>query len=170
MDDLEIGDYGELRLRGEPNPFSGVPSDDIIIVTGRVLDVDDTGVTIAAISGGGVRQIPRVLIVEWTSVEPPAPAVGVLDAQRRPVLVRLYPGRTQTDAATLFAEEATYLAQRGYLPVAQSWAVGEPGVGRVLALGTLGSVALRPKGALTVTYVHRSATGGAAGGDSPTTT
>jgi hypothetical protein len=155
MDDLEIGDYGDLRIRGEPNPFSGAPTDDAV-VTGRVVDVDETGVTIAPVSGGGVRQVSRIRIVEWVEAEPPAPAVGVLDPHRRPVIVRLYPGRTQTDAATLFAEEATYLAQRGFLPVAQSWAVGEPGVGRVLALGTLGAVALRPKGALTVTYVHRS--------------
>ena len=89
-----------------------------------------------------------------------APNVGPLDPHRRPVIVRLYPGRTQTDAATVYVDEAIYLAKNGYLPVAQSWAVGEPGVGRILALGTLGAVALRPKGALTVTCLHRSVTAG----------
>ncbi len=80
-----------------------------------------------------------------------------LDPWVDPVVVRVYPGRTQTDAAALYAEEAVSLALAGYLPVAHSWAVGEPRVGRVLALGMVGAAALRPRGALVVSYVHRDA-------------
>jgi hypothetical protein len=83
-----------------------------------------------------------------------------LDPQRSPVIVRVYPGHRQSDAAVIYGDEAVVLASYGYLPVAHSWAVGEPGVGRVLALGwALGPMApttLRPEGALVVTYVHRS--------------
>jgi hypothetical protein len=52
--------------------------------------------------------------------------------------------------------KAMMIRPYGYLPVAHSWAVGEPGVGRALALGVIGSVAFRSEGALVVTYVHRS--------------
>ncbi len=83
--------------------------------------------------------------------------VGQLDPWVDPVVVRVYPGRTQTDAAAGYAEEAIGFALADYLPVAHSWAAGEPGVGRVLALGVLGATALRPIGALVVTYVHRDA-------------
>lgn len=68
-----------------------------------------------------------------------------------PVVVWNYPGRTQADAAVLFQDHARELAGKGYRPVAQSWAEGRPGAGRVLALG-LYSQALRPNGFLTVTY------------------
>lgn len=67
------------------------------------------------------------------------------------VVVRVYPGRTQADAAGAFQVEAVKVAELGYMPVAQSWADGRPGLGRVLALGLLAS-SMRPNGALTVTY------------------
>jgi hypothetical protein len=155
---IEIGDFIEVRVRGEPNPFSGAPAESTT-TSGRVIDLDGSAVELATDpSGRSTRRIALSGILEWTQDSPPAPNVGTLDPERRPVIVRLYPGRTQTDAASLYAEEAIYLALHGYLPIAQSWATGEPGVGRVLALGMLGAVALRPKGALTVTYVHRSVT------------
>ena len=67
------------------------------------------------------------------------------------VVVRVYPGRTQADAAALFAREARVAAEHGYSPVAQSWADGRPGIGRVMMIGELAE-SIRPKGALTVTY------------------
>jgi hypothetical protein len=78
-----------------------------------------------------------------------------IDPRKEPVIVRVYPGKRQSDAAETYGDEAALLARSGYLPVAHSWAPGEPGVGRFLALGGLGAVALRPEGALVVTYVHR---------------
>lgn len=68
-----------------------------------------------------------------------------------PVVVFSYPGRTQADAAQSFATHAATLAGKGYKPVAQSWAEGRPGIGRVLMLGEAAGM-LRPKGYLTVTY------------------
>ena len=160
VEGIEIGDFIEVTARGEPNPFSGAPGEDTR-TSGRVVEVDASAVELATDpSGRSVRRIALTSILEWAQASPPRPNVGTLDPERCPVIVRLYPGRTQTDAAGLYAEEAIYLALHGYVPVAQSWATGEPGVGRVLALGMLGAVALRPKGALTVTYVHRSLTWG----------
>lgn len=74
------------------------------------------------------------------------------------VVVYNYPGRTQADAATVFAQHAQEMASLGYLPVAQSWAEGRPGVGRVLAIGVFAQ-SLRPNGYLTVTYHRVSADG-----------
>jgi Short C-terminal domain len=75
-------------------------------------------------------------------------------------LVRTYKGRTQSDAAVLFSQEAPLLAAKGYKPISQSWADGRPGMGRVLMLG-LAANAMRPDGTLTVTY-ERTASKGAA--------
>jgi hypothetical protein len=72
-----------------------------------------------------------------------------------PVVVFSYPGRTQADAAVLFAQHARELASQGYRPISQSWGEGRPGAGRVFALGYLGATAIRPKGFLTVTYELR---------------
>lgn len=69
------------------------------------------------------------------------------------VLVRTYKGRTQADAASLFASEAAVLARKGFRPTSQSWGDGRPGAGRIIALGVLASSA-RPDGMLTVTYTR----------------
>jgi hypothetical protein len=67
------------------------------------------------------------------------------------ILVRNYKGRTQADAANIFADEARVLATKGYAPISQSWADGRPGIGRVFAIGLLAN-SIRPEGILTVTY------------------
>lgn len=67
------------------------------------------------------------------------------------VVIRVYPGRTQNDAALLFQGEAQLASGFGYTPISQSWAEGRSGAGRVLALGMFAAV-VRPDGALTVTY------------------
>jgi hypothetical protein len=71
-----------------------------------------------------------------------------------PIVVRAYPGRTQADAAKLFELEARWASPRGYAPTAQSWGDGRPGIGRVLLIGSMASLALRPKGFLSVTYAR----------------
>jgi|SRR5579862_6541702 len=67
------------------------------------------------------------------------------------VLVWSYPGKSMADAAALYAKHAPELATKGYSAVAQSWAEGRPGVGRVLTMGLMAFVD-RPAGFLTVTY------------------
>jgi hypothetical protein len=61
----------------------------------------------------------------------PTPGDGFLD----PVVVVSYPGRTQADAAQIFAKHASELAASGYVPVSQSWAEGRPGIGRAFMMG-----------------------------------
>lgn len=78
----------------------------------------------------------------------------VTSASPDSVAVVSYPGRTQADAAALFSRHAGEMAQQGYRPVAQSWGEGRPGLGRVLALGDA-SLAIKPKGFLSVTYELR---------------
>lgn len=73
-----------------------------------------------------------------------------------PVLIRTYTGRTQDEAAILFAVEAKVLAMHGYSPASQSWADGRPGLGRVITLGLFAN-SLRPDGTLTVTYRRTAA-------------
>lgn len=75
-----------------------------------------------------------------------------------PVVVRTYAGRTQGDAAETFRRDAQKLAARNYFPVSQSWADGRPGIGRVLTLGVFAE-AIRPAGALTVTFELRAPAG-----------
>jgi hypothetical protein len=100
-----------------------------------------------------------VTVIPWTEISD-IELAGLnphrLDPTKSPVVVRVYPGHRQSDAAAIYGDEAVILASHGYLPVAHSWAVGEPGIGRVMAFGMLGAVAMRPEGALVVTYVHRS--------------
>ena len=78
----------------------------------------------------------------------------------REIVVRAYPGRTQADAGALFQLDATEAAKYGYTPTSQSWGEGRPGIARVLTLG-LASMAIRPKGFLTVTDVKAAASPGA---------
>ena len=68
-----------------------------------------------------------------------------------PVVIRVYPGRTQADAARLFQRDAGHAATYGYAPTGQSWGEGRPGLGRVVMLGFY-SLMLKPQGYLTVTY------------------
>ena len=79
-----------------------------------------------------------------------------VDVVRDPVVVMSYPGRTQADAAEMFARHAREMAAMGYAPVSQSWAEGRPGAARLFSLGAAASV-IKPKGFLTVTYVMREA-------------
>jgi hypothetical protein len=67
------------------------------------------------------------------------------------VVIRNYPGRTQADAAVLFANDAQQLSEYGYQPISQSWADGRPSTKRIVAIGLFSLVA-RPPGTLTVTY------------------
>ena len=80
------------------------------------------------------------------------------------VLVRLYPGRTQDQAAQHYGTDAAQLADLGYLPVSQSWAYGQwPSgliiVSVILCIFLIGfvllavMVATKPDGTLAVTYV-----------------
>lgn len=81
---------------------------------------------------------------------------GLISAYRRQwssILVRSYPGRTQADAAAVYAEEAALLAQAGYQPVTQSWGEGRAGVARTAAIELYANV-LRPRGFLTVAYAR----------------
>jgi hypothetical protein len=94
----------------------------------------------------------------WTAPHPGSP-LGSLTVTylaspgtpRPPVLVWSYPGRNQVDAGEAFEAHALELAEDGYVPVAQSWAEGRPGLGRIFMLGLMANVR-RPKGFLTVTY------------------
>ena len=121
------------------------------VVTGRVVDVADDNVVVSESDESEVV-IPLSSIREWDLMGLNAHR---LDPVETPVLVRVYPGDRQSDAAEAYSFEALDLAAHGYFPVAHSWAPGEPGLGRVLALGALGATALRPEGALVVTYIHR---------------
>jgi Uncharacterised protein family UPF0547 len=67
------------------------------------------------------------------------------------VVVRNYPGRSQSEAANTFAQEAQVASRYGYLPVSQSWGEGRAGIKRVALIG-IGSMVWKPKGFLTVTY------------------
>lgn len=94
--------------------------------------------------------------------------VEKLTADRPLTIIRIYPGRTQVDAARVFQAEAKALAERGYAPTSQSWSDGRPGIGRVLTIGLLAGQ-LRPDGSLTVTYQRRDATAtNEGGGDTKT--
>lgn len=75
----------------------------------------------------------------------------ITQANRPPVVVRVYQGKKQFDAEQAFAADASVLAADGYRPTNQRWADGKPGVGRVLAIGIFALVA-KPAGTLTVTY------------------
>ena len=152
INDLEVDDLVTVRRSGGRDPFSGQATTDT--VRGVVDGVDEAGLTIISAATGKPIDIAADTVVD---IEVHGLVVRWLDPEEEPVLVRVYPGGNQVEAAMTYADEAVRLARVGYLPVAQNWAVGEPGLGRVLALGTLGAVALRPQGAMTVTYVHRSA-------------
>jgi hypothetical protein len=121
------------------------------VVTGEVIDIVDDGIVVAEADESEV-EVPLSSIHEWDLIGLNAHR---LDPDKTPVLVRVYPGHRQSDAAEAYGLEALDLAEHGYFPVAHSWAPGEPGVGRVFALGALGATALRPEGALVVTYIHR---------------
>lgn len=78
------------------------------------------------------------------------------------ILVFSYPGRTQADAATLFARHSQNLSAQGYRPISQSWGEGRPGAGRVLMLGEIAE-SIRPNGFLTITYERERPTAAAGG-------
>ena len=83
----------------------------------------------------------------------PVPDYDQMARSASATIVRSYAGRTQADAADLFAREAPRLAQVGYAPISQSWGDGRAGIARVLTLGLLAN-ALRPDGFLTVTFAR----------------
>jgi hypothetical protein len=120
---------------------------------GVVTGADDEALFVSSNPSTPAARVPRTAIryIELAGLN-----AHRLDPRTQAVLVRVYPGHRQSDAAEAYGDEAVVLSRSGYMPVAHTWAPGEPGVGRVLALGVLGAVALRPEGALVVTYVHRS--------------
>ncbi|MET0773121.1 MAG: hypothetical protein ABWZ82_08565 [Candidatus Limnocylindrales bacterium] len=71
------------------------------------------------------------------------------------VLVALYPGKTQEDAATRYAQHVTELGSAGYEPVATSWGEERPSAGTALFAAHL-EEAYRI-GTLLVTYRRRPA-------------
>jgi len=155
LGDLEVGDIVTVVARSnQRDPFTGQATTQTTNVRGTVAAVDRSGLTIISGETGKPHTVPADAVVD---IAFEGMVYRWLDPKSQPVLVRVYPGGNQVEAAMSYADEAVRLARVGYLPVAQSWAVGEPGLGRVLALGTLGAVALRPQGAMIVTYVHRSA-------------
>jgi len=135
------------------NPLAGQPTELTTTVHGVVTATDHEAVYLTGDPSQRATKIPRTEIaeIELAGLNPHR-----LDPKTSPVIVRVYPGHRQSDAAATYADEAVILAGRGYLPVAHSWAVGEPGIGRVMALGMIGAVAMRPEGALVVTYIHRN--------------
>jgi hypothetical protein len=52
----------------------------------------------------------------------------VREAQLPVVIVWSYPGRTQVEAGQLYASHAVQLDAKGYIPIAQSWGEGRPGL------------------------------------------
>ncbi len=78
-----------------------------------------------------------------------------------PVVILLYPGDGQVDAAARYRTHAAQLAAQGYVPVATSWGETRPGAGEALFAAHL-EEAYRV-GTLLVTY-HRRVAGDAAQG------
>jgi hypothetical protein len=72
------------------------------------------------------------------------------------VLIKVYKGKRQSDAAKEFQKEASTLAAQGYMPVSQSWAEGRSGCLRVIMLGFIGALIWKPAGTLTVTYSRQA--------------
>lgn len=68
------------------------------------------------------------------------------------LLVLLYPGNTQIDAAGRYRAHAERLAQHGYAAVATSWGEERPGAGSAFLFGNL-EEAYRV-GTLLVTYLR----------------
>lgn len=88
---------------------------------------------------------------------------------RPPIIVSVYRGRSQEDAARLFQAHAVRLAAEGYYPIGQSWAPGSYGCGCFLMALLLAFVlvgllifvymlVVKPQGTLTVTYEYRAPT------------
>ena len=73
-------------------------------------------------------------------------------SQQHQVLVKVYKGKRQSDAAKDFQKEASSLAAHDYMPVSQSWAEGRSGCMRVILLGFIGALIWKPAGTLSVTY------------------
>lgn len=78
-----------------------------------------------------------------------------------PVVVRVYPGKTQADAAKMVEADAAHAARYGYSPVSQGWSEGRPGIGRVVMIGFY-SLLFKPAGYLSVTYTKAQSAGRAA--------
>lgn len=154
LHDLEVGDVVTVVFetdRRSPDTLQYHRE----TMRGEVLKVDAAGLMIRSSVTGSRTFVAAAAIRDI--VEEGTVFHRRLDPTRQPVVVRVYPGSDQVDAAMAFAREANLLAGVGYLPAIQSWAVGDPGVGDALADGNPGAGANRPQGALTVTYVHRSA-------------
>lgn len=71
-------------------------------------------------------------------------------------MVRTYKARDQQAAAKAYSDEANALAGDAWIPVSQSWAEGRSGCLRVIALGFIGALVIKPKGSLSVTYIRGS--------------
>ena len=153
--DVVVGDEVSIvrTVTAGANLFGGQPTGLTASLHGVVTASDREALYLTVEPSQSATKIPRTEIcqIELAGLNPHR-----LDPTKSPVIVRVYPGQRQSDAAAIYGDEALILAGYGYLPVAHSWAVGEPGVGRVMALGMIGAVAMRPEGALVVTYVHRN--------------
>ena len=156
----EVPKKAIVELIGEPDALAIHLADSTIIRAGyaKAWHVDITGARAAAIhTERGVVWFEQVGSITPADLKkelaarrpPPAP-----EPEPGPIAVFSYPGRTQADAAKLFASHAQEMADKGYRPISQSWGEGRPGAGRIWALGEL-STAIRPNGFLTVTYEKR---------------
>jgi hypothetical protein len=94
----------------------------------------------------------------------PAPVVL---ADRQPILVKTYKGRTLDSATAAYKVDAVEMAAKGYLPTSQSWAPGEYGCGSFLVALLLCVILIgiiiffymlivKRDGTLTVTYELRA--------------
>jgi hypothetical protein len=162
--ELSTGQYVELqftpaglRMSGAGRVAVTVRYGDVEWVPGRTLGTLylPDGTLEVEQAGQETPSDLQELLAKWRR----APTVDPLaDPATRPaVLVWSYPGRTQADAAVLFARHAQELATKGYRPTGQSWGEGRPGWARVLLISELAE-SIRPKGFLTVTYELSAAT------------
>ena len=128
-----VGDEVSLRkVKTAVNPYGGQPTESTTTLHGEVAATDREALHLTGDPDQPATRVPwnEIDAIELDGLNPHR-----LDPLTEPVLVRVYPGHRQSDAAEVYADEALDLASYGYLPVAHSWAVGEPGIGRVMASG-----------------------------------
>ena len=68
------------------------------------------------------------------------------------VAIRVYKAKSQQKAAAAFQKDAQKLSLQGWEVVSQSWAAGQSGCLRLLFMGFIFALIIKPAGSLTVTY------------------